>query len=328
MIRRAWYHIAVILAGCLLPAALAVGTAAADPAFWRLEWPDTDFSRHAVPLDEIVSGGVPKDGIPPIDDPRFAPAGEVARLYSGTEPVITVVIGGVGRAYPLGILMAHEIVNDTLAGRPIAVTFCPLCNSAVVFDRIVDGRELTFGVSGKLRHSDLVMWDRQTESWWQQFTGIGIVGAMTGTELPMLPVRVESFDGFRDRFPDGDVLLNPRGGPGFNPYEGYDTAERPFLYRGSFPDGIRPLDYVVAVGNEAWALALLQRDGRIAAGDLVLSWAPGQNAALDRRDIAEGRDIGSVTVQRRVADGLVDAVHDLTFAFAFHAFHPDGVIHK
>ena len=304
------------------------GTAGADPVLWRFEWPNTDFTKHNVPLEEIFSGGVPKDGIPPIDDPRFAPIAAVETLYSGTEPVIAVAIDGRARAYPLGILMTHEIVNDTLAGRPIAVTYCPLCNSAIVFDRIVEGRELTFGVSGKLRHSDLVMWDRQTESWWQQFTGIGIVGAMTGTELAMLPVRVESFARFRTRFPDGEVLLDPRGGPGFNPYDGYDTSDRPFLYRGSFPEAIRPLEYVVAVGGTAWALPLLQRKRRIEAGDLVLAWEPGQNAAMDTRDIAGGRDIGNVTVQRRVGGGLVDAVHDVTFAFAFHAFHPDGTIHR
>ena len=302
--------------------------AAADPALWRFEWPNTDFTTYNVPLEEIFSGGVPRDGIPPIDDPRFAPISAVENLYTGTEPVITVAIDGTARAYPLGILMTHEIVNDTLAGRSIAVTYCPLCNSAVVFDRVVDGRELTFGVTGKLRNSDLVMWDRQTESWWQQFTGIGIVGEMTGTELTMLPVRVESFARFRARFPDGEVLLAPRGGPGFNPYAGYDTSDRPFLYRGSFPAGIRPLDYVVAVDGMAWALPLLREKKRIETGDLVIVWDPGQNAAMDTRDIADGRDIGNVTVQRRIDGRLVDVVHDVTFAFAFHAFHPDGVIHK
>ena len=319
-----------LAAGLALGLVLAAvpGAASADPALWRFEWPNTDFSKHAVPLDEIFSGGVPKDGIPPIDDPKFAPIATVERLYKGTEPVITVSIDGKGRAYPLGILMTHEIVNDTLAGRAIAVTYCPLCNSAVVFDRVVDGREFSFGVSGKLRHSDLVMWDRQTESWWQQFSGIGIVGEMTGVALTMLPVRVESFARFRERFPDGDVLLNPRGGPGVNPYADYDSSTRPFLYRGSFPEGIRPLGYVVAVGDEAWSLPLLKERRVIVSGDLTITWEPGQNAAMDRMDISKGRDIGNVVVQRRVGGVLIDAVHDLTFAFAFHAFHLDGTIHK
>jgi hypothetical protein len=312
-----------------LPLLLAtVAPATADPVFWRFAWPNTDFATYAVPLEEIFSGGVPRDGIPPIYAPRFAPVADVEGLYKGTEPVITVALDGTARAYPLGILMAHEIVNDTLAGRPIAVTYCPLCNSAVVFDRRLGGRTLTFGVSGMLRHSDLVMWDHETESWWQQFTGAAIVGELTGSELAMLPVRVESFAKFRARFPSGEVLLNPRGGPGVNPYAGHDSSEQPFLYRGTFPAGIRPLDYVVAVGDRAWALSLLQDRRRVEADGLVIIWEPGQNAAMDARDIHAGRDIGNVTVQRRVGGVLVDVVHDVTFAFAFHAFHPDGAIHK
>ena len=151
---------------------------------------------------------------------------------------------------------------------------------------------------------------------------------MTGTQLTMLPVRVESFDKFKGRFPDGQVLLSPRGGPGFNPYAGYDSSPQPFLYRGSFPEGIRPLDYVLAVEDEAWSLELLQREKRIEKDGLIITWEPGQNAAMDERNIADGRDIGNVVVQRREGDQLVDVVHDVTFAFSFHAFNKDGTIHK
>jgi len=203
-----------------------------------------------------------------------------------------------------------------------------LCNSAVVFDRNVNGKLHTFGVSGKLRFSDLVMWDHETESWWQQFTGVGIVGQETGTQLTMLPVRVVSFDKFQEVHPEGEVLLSPRGGAGFNPYVGYDTSARPFLYKGNFPEDIRPLDYVVAVGDQAWALDLLSKEKRVETDDLVITWESGQNAAMDRRNISQGRDIGNVTVQRKDGDNLVDAVHDVTFAFSFHAFNPDGTIHK
>ncbi len=322
-----WGRIGAMLAtGVLFLVVTATGQA--NPAFWKLEWPQTDFSKHSVPFDEIFSGGVPKDGIPPIYDPQFGPIAEVDRLYEGTEPVISVAIDGKARAYPLGILMTHEIVNDELAGKPIAVTYCPLCNSAIVFDRNVDGDILTFGVSGKLRNSDLVMWDHETQSWWQQFTGEGIVGENTGTQLTMLPVRVESFDRFKARFPEGEVLKSPRGGPGFNPYAGYDTSSRPFLYRGSFPEGIRPLEYVVAVEDEAWSIELLRKEKKVETDDLVIVWESGQNAAMDRRNISDGRDIGNVTVQRKQDGKLVDAVHDVTFAFSFHAFNPDGTIHK
>ena len=148
-----------------LPALLIGMTPAiADPASWRHEWPRTDFSRHSVAYDEIVSGGPPKEGIPAIDNPSFASVSEIRGL-AAHAPVISVAIGADARAYPLRIMIWHEIVNDTVGGVPIAVTWCPLCNSSVVFDRRLGGRTLSFGTTGKLRNSDLVMYDRETESW-------------------------------------------------------------------------------------------------------------------------------------------------------------------
>jgi len=222
-------------------------------------------------------------------------------------------------------------VNDEVGGLPVAVTYCPLCNSSVVFDRRVDGRVLDFGTTGKLRKSDMVMYDRQSESWWQQFTGTGIVGGMTGRELKVLPARVESLARFRARYPDGKVLVP--NDPGFrpygsNPYQGYDSAPRPFLYRGDLPEGIAPLAYVVKVGDQAWPLEMLRKAGKIVAGDIILTWTKGKNSALDVQDIAKGRDIGNVVVQRRTVDGLREEIHDVTFAFVFHAFVDGGTIHK
>jgi hypothetical protein len=296
---------------------------------WRLEWPRTDFTRHAIDLAEIRSGGPPKDGIPAIDAPRFKPVGEITDL-APTEPVIALTLAGESRAYPLRILTWHEIVNDTVGGLPVAVTYCPLCNAAIAFERRVDGRVLDFGTTGKLRHSDLVMYDRQTESWWQQYSGTAIVGELTGSQLPMLPVRIEAFQRFRQRHPEGQVLVpnDPALRPyGANPYVGYDGARLPFLYDGSLPEGIAPMAYVVAVGDDAWALSLLREKGRIAAGDLELTWEPGQNSALDHRLIAEGRDVGNVVVQRRVDGRLTDVPHHVTFAFVFHAFQQEGNLH-
>ena len=319
----------------------AIGTAAlflfvstagqANPAVWKFEWPRTDFDKTSIDYGEIRSGGPPKDGIPSIDDPKFGSIADVEDQVAASEPVITVEINGAAKAYPLSILIWHEIVNDELGGVPISITYCPLCNSAVVFDRRLGDRVLDFGTTGKLRFSDLVMYDRQTESWWQQFVGEAIVGEMTGELLTMLPVRVEAFERFVERFPDGQVQLVPanfRRAYGSNPYVGYDTSRQPFLYDGPDPDGIAPLAYVVAVEAEAWSLDLLQQERRIEKGALVLTWEPGVASALDRRRISEGRDLGNVVVQRRGAGGqLEDAVHDLTFAFSFHAFNPDGTIH-
>jgi Protein of unknown function (DUF3179) len=145
---------------------------AAEPAHWRLEWPNTDFTRHSVDLEEIIPGGPPKDGIPSIDEPEFVPVAEAA--LPENEPVIGLVVGEDARAYPLRILIWHEIVNDVVGGVPVAVTYCPLCNTGLVFDRRVGEEVLEFGTTGKLRRSDLVMYDRTTESWWQQFLGEAI----------------------------------------------------------------------------------------------------------------------------------------------------------
>ncbi|MCU0904287.1 MAG: DUF3179 domain-containing protein [Tabrizicola sp.] len=307
---------------CLLSALLA-GPLAADPAEWADEWPRTDFSRHNVDLTEILSGGPPKDGIPAVDDPTFLPAREDT-LIDDREPVLTLELGDDVRAYPIRYLMWHEIANDTVGGVPVAVTFCPLCNTAMVFDRRVADQVLDFGVSGKLRASDMVMYDRQTESWWQQALGQGIVGEMTGMQLTQLPAVMESWAQFRARHPDGLVMAQPAFPRqyGVNPYAGYDSLDRPFLYDGEDPPhGISPLARVVRVGTRAWPLERLRKAGLVKEAGVILTWEEGQASALDSGDIAQGQEVGTV----RVTDAQGRAVvHDMPFAFAFHAFHPTG----
>ena len=313
----------------LLLAAVAVFAlalpAAANPGFWKSEGWKTDFAKTEVALSEIIGGGPPRDGIPPIDDPKFAAPADAE--YGAKEPVISLSLNGDARAYPLSVLIWHEIVNDTVGGVPVAVTYCPLCDAAIVFERTVDGSVLRFGTTGKLRNSDLVMWDDATESWWQQFTGRAIVGDYLGTELPMLPSRVESWERFQARFPDGKVLVpsNPAMRRyGDNPYVGYDDSPWPFLYRGDIPEGVFAMQRVVKVGDRAWSLDLLRQRKKVkAAGGLVLRWEPGQATALGERTIAEAADIGNVIVQRNGQD----VVHDVTFLFSFHAFLPDGMIY-
>jgi len=303
---------------------------AADvPARWKLEFPETDFDNALVDLDSIVSGGPPKDGIPSIDRPAFEPVDEADWLDS-RSPVISVEIDGEARAYPFAILNRHEIVNDRIGDLPIAVTFCPLCNSAIVFKREVKGREVAFGTTGRLRNSDLVMYDRWTESWWQQFTGQAIVGELAGTELERIPARIEGFAKFKERHQDGKVLERPfsrHGVYGQNPYEGYDSEPRPFLYRGEMPDNVAPLSRVVTVGDRAWSLSLVRDKKRIETEDgLVITWERGQASALDAREIAEAKEVGNVVVQKKAENGLVDVVYGVDFAFAFKAFNPDKTI--
>jgi hypothetical protein len=321
---------------CLgLPALPDGSSAKADPAAWKQEgWSKTDFTKSRIAWGEIVSGGPPKDGIPSIDKPTFKTAAEDREL-AGNDPVIGLEINGDARAYPLRILIWHEIVNDMVGGMPVTITYCPLCNSAVVFDRRVPPHVLDFGTTGKLRHSDLVMYDRQTESWWQQFTGEAIVGALAGTELKLIPARLESFAQFKTRHPGGKVLVpnNPGlRGYGRNPYVGYDMAAAPFLYRGDYPKDIEPMARVVVVRPApgrvvAVTLEHLRKRGRLTLGDVDLAWQPGQSTALDHWDIAQGRDVGSVIATMQGQDGQRrDVPSDVTFAFAVFAFHPEIVI--
>ncbi|MDV7142907.1 DUF3179 domain-containing protein [Tropicimonas sp. TH_r6] len=315
------------LAPLLLAAALCAAplAASANPDFWKQEWPRTDFSRTSIEnWVEIISGGPPRDGIPALSDPRFMEVAQESRI-GGREPVITLEIEGARpRAYPIRYLTWHEIVNDSVGGIPVAVTFCPLCNSGLTFDRRVGGEVLEFGVSGKLRNSDMIMFDRETESWWQQAIGTGIVGVHTGTELRQMPSWMESWDEYRSRNPDGLVMAEPdyNRSYGRNPYSGYDSSARPFLYSGELPPhGIAPLARVVRVGDRAWPVARLARAEEIREAGLVLSWRAGQASALDSQSIARGRDVGSIRV--RDGDGT-DVPHDVLFAFAFHAFYPEG----
>ena len=318
----------LILAGALGAVFLWVSIgASADIDRWRRDWPQTDFSRHSVPLEEIMSGGVSKDAIRSIDDPEFYRFEQVEGL-SPTEPVVGLVIDGDARAYPLRFLTRHEIVNDTVGGVPVAVTYCPLCNAAIVFDRRIDGEAVEFGTTGNLRNSDLVMYDRRTESWWQQFSGAAIVGELTGTELALIPARLESYENFQARAPEGRVFAPPGYRRyGANPYVGYDQSAWPFLYRGEVPDGVVPMMRVAAIDGEAWSLPLLSERRRIESGDLVLTWTEGQSSALDAVTIANGRDVGNVVAQRMTADGPADIPYDVTFAFVFFAFEKGGVLH-
>lgn len=302
-------------------------TAAGQVESWAGEGWKTDFSRTLVDFDEVMSGGPPRDGIPPIDDPIFIPAHEVTDI-DGREPVIQFPLEGESRAYPLRVLTWHEIVNDEIDGQPVAVTYCPLCNAAIVFDRRADGETLSFGTTGKLRHSDLIMYDRSTESWWQQFSGEAIIGDFVGTELSMLPSRIMSFEDFLSAHPDGPVLVpnDPAARPyGNNPYQSYDTAQRPFLFRGDLPPDIPAMAHVVVVETDSEPIIVSLnrlRQSPMTVRGYSLSYEAGVASALDTATISDGRDIGSVRVTQ---DGQ-DVVHNLTFAFVAHVFHPDVAI--
>lgn len=286
-----------------------------EPSFSRAGW-RTDFARHRVPLEEIRSGGPPRDGIPPIDHPRPAEGRAAERLLSERDPVIAVETGGGVRAYPVRILVWHEIVNDRLGGRSIAVTYCPLCNSSLVFDRRVGGRELSFGTTGNLRRSNLVMWDRQTQTWWQQLTAEAIVGKLAGERLRPLPAQTLSWAQFKRRFPAGDVLSPATGADereyDRNPYLGYDEpAGRPHLFRGPVDARLAPKERVVALlearppvvvpfSRLAREPAVAVRAGRVPA---VVLYARGVASPIDQDSVTESKDVGTAGAFDRRLDG-------------------------
>jgi hypothetical protein len=285
--------------------------AAATPQ--RIGGWDTDVSKRIIELEELTQGQV-KDGIPSINDPKFEAVADVEFL-TDKAPVVAFREGDDARAYPLEILTWHEIVNDVVGGRPVIVTFCPLCNTAIAFDRVVDGRELSFGVSGFLRNSDLVMFDRETETWWQQVTGEALVGELVGTQLDLLPSAIVSWADFRAEFPGGKVLSRDTGfvrSYGTNPYSGYDdAASTPFLYDGEFDERLQAMDRVVAVelGGDVAAYPFSRLEANPVANDevggmpIVVLFKLGTVSALDRSAIADSRDIGSATAYSAVVDG-------------------------
>ena len=287
-----------------------------EPRFATDGW-STDFGISSVPFDEIFSGGPGKDGIPAIDEPDFESIEEAREWLTGQGPVIALEIDGDARAYPLAVLTWHEIVNDTVGDVPVIVTFCPLCHTALVFERELEGTLHDFGVSGNLRLSDMVMYDRQTETWWQQATGLGIVGELTGAKLEFVPSQLIGLDQFAEAYPEGVVLSRDTGFSrdyGRNPYVGYDTIDQqPFLFDGVTDGRLAPKERVVTLGEQDSQAPLsipyseLRQVGALnldfEGTPTVVLWVPGVASALDRTYIDEGQDVGGTGVVSRVVDG-------------------------
>ena len=278
---------------------------------------NTNWELHTINYQEILSGGPPRDGIPSIDNPQFVDQAAASAWLADNEPVIALEIDGDARAYPLQVVTWHEIVNDTVGDVPVVVTFCPLCNSALVFDRRFQDQIFEFGVSGLLRNSDLIMYDRTTETLWQQFTGEGIVGDLTGEQLTFVASSLVSFADFRAAFPEGEVLSRETGfnrAYGNNPYAGYDSiGSNPFLFQGPTDGRLEAVERVVTVSlpesaiDVAYPLPILSEKGVVndtqGDQDLVVFHTDGTSSALGAGVIAEGEDVGATGVFDPNLDG-------------------------
>jgi hypothetical protein len=282
---------------------------------------ETNTDKAIIELEELKRGGPPKDGIPAIDNPQFVSTDEARSWIAGKEPVIVVQYEDVVRAYPLQVMIWHEIVNDRINGDPLLVTFCPLCYSALVFERTVDGEELEFGVSGFLRHSDLVMFDRKTETLWQQFTGKAIVGDYVGTTLEQIPSQIISFNQFKENYPAGTVLSKSTGydrNYGRNPYTGYDDINNTPLFGAGNDDGrLPPMEKVIGVKlnnhHKAYPSSVSRKkqviNDEIANTLVLVVHTDGATSALDEAQIAESKESGSTGVFKRTLNKK-----ELTFA--------------
>ena len=276
---------------------------------------DRDHPDHPEPLVDLgqIRRVVLPDAIPALEDPAFEPAAAVDWLPA-VEPVLALEINGDARAYPLRIMTWHELVNGTVGGVPVTVSYCPLCNSAVAYDRRVGERVLDFGTSGALLNSSLVMYDRQTESLWSHYTGQAVVGHLTGAELDLIPVQTVSFEKFLSAHPDGQVLSLDTGHfrqYGQNPYEFYDSNNRPFLFGGPLDDRLDPIARVVALRSDGEGAVIphgVLAERRVVpfafgGRELVALYEPGTASALDSPVIAEGRDVGATGVFVASIDG-------------------------
>ena len=278
--------------------------------------PVDDLPPPTIDLSVLRSGGPPPDGIPSIDDPSFHRSSTVDYLGEN-DPVVALEIDGDARAYPLEILIWHELVNDTVAGIPVSVAYCPLCNSVTVYDREIEGRVLEFGVSGLLYNSSLVMYDRQTETLWSHFTGEPLYGVLSDAELVSRPATIVGFGTWQAEHPDGLVLNRDTGRTrdyGINPYPGYDDVDaQPFLFEGDVDGRFTAMTRVVGVetpdGSAAAAFPLLELRERgvvtaeLAGEDIVAFWIPGSGSALDGEEVSGGVDVGATGVFSPIIDG-------------------------
>ena len=284
-----------------------------------------EFPEPLIDPDEVISGGPPPDGIPPIDNPAFLDVVDNLELLPANEPVVVLEINGDAKAYPVRAMVWHEIVNDTVGGVPVSVTYCPLCNSAATYERTIDGVETTFGTSGRLFASALVMYDRATETLWTHYNGQAVIGVLAGAELIEHPSPLMAWDQFRSTYPTGKVLDWTQSGfnrdYGRNPYSGYDDEDKsPFLFRGTLDDRAAAMQRVVGVehngSSAAFALDVVSggvgqaTDVLVGDSSIVIFWVSGQASALDDVQVSGGRDVGSAAVFIPTAGG-----RDLTFSY-------------
>ncbi len=223
---------------------------------------ETNGIKHLIPLDKIKGGGPPMDGIPSIDNPVFADI-QGSYFMSDSDTVIGLEINGEAKAYPLFILVWHEIVNDNVGGTPVAVTYCPLCYTNQVFERVIDGQEVEFGTSGKLYNSNLLMYDRFTESYWSQALGIAVKGELSGYKLNLVPFDVITWGDWKTLHPDTMILTTDTGhvrSYATDPYGNYYTEPRILFPVEHSDERMHPKEIILGFNQDGIYKAYKQND--------------------------------------------------------------------
>jgi len=272
--------------------------------------------KYIVDPAKLVGGGPPKDGIPSIDDPKFVSVEEADGYIQDNELVLAIIYKGIKRVYPLQIMVWHEIINDSIADDPVLITYCPLCGSGIAFERKIDGEEVEFGVSGKLYNSNLVMYDRKTNSYWTQVDGLAIVGELSGTKLKLLPIDTVIWRDWKKEHPDSEVLSQETGyvrAYGRDPYGSY--YEDSFIW---FPvenrdDRIHPKTVIFGIEVDGVFKAYKEKDLEDVR---IIEDSIGKVGIRIERD-----DAGSVHITN--LETAEEIVPQRGFWFAWYAFHPD-----
>jgi len=321
-----------------------------DTGFTLME---TNGVKHIIPLDKIKSGGPPKDGIPSIDNPIFAEIQD-SHFMSDSDTVIGLEINGDAKAYPLFILVWHEIVNDKVGGTPVSVTYCPLCYTNQVFERIIDGQEIEFGTSGKLYNSNLLMYDRLTESYWSQALGMAVKGKLSGYKLNLIPFDVITWGDWKTLHPDTQVLTTDTGyirSYATDPYGSYYTDPRIMFPVEHRDDRLQPKEIIIGFNQDGIYKAYKQNDiesnvlinDSIGGVPIMLVSLFSQNSRSFERTL-DGKVLDFVYIDNKIIDTQTNSEWNYSglsisgkyegkqlermpinpgFWFAWVAFHPD-----
>jgi len=280
-----------------------------------------DLSNSIISSKEIIRGGPPKDGIPAIDEPNFILPSENTRLQDNDQ-VLGVFNNGIAKAYPISIMNWHEIVNDSYGADPVVITFCPLCGSGMAFTASANGINLRFGVSGLLYNSDVLLYDRRSNSLWSQILGQGVTGEYKGTILQQIPVEHTTWQQWRDHYPDTQILSFTTGFSRDyqqNPYAGYSINPETYFPVKFKARGLHPKEMVLAINldgkSKAYPFVELAKGG-VVVDDLIgdievsISYFPEHNSAIMTNK--QGEKLPAITL----------------FWFAWAAFHPDTAIYR